>query len=145
MPPLRWIPIVCLSCALVASAADRSDHRPDSAAAKPPLRGPMVQGKVAHAARARADRARSHVDGRLLWEHRHDQSHFEQAFSAAALRGELFVAGFVATPSGRDFLLRVLDQKTGGLLAAGRYLGAVSYGDGSGDLGETLVSIHAMP
>ena len=55
--------------------------------------------------------------GDVLWEDRFDASVFEQAFSSAAARGRLFVAGFVSTPDfSRDFVVRAYDAQTGALI-----------------------------
>jgi hypothetical protein len=56
-----------------------------------------------------------HSGGRLLWEDRYDGSPYEQVFSSATLRGKVYSAGYVWTPAGRDFLVRVVDARTGAL------------------------------
>jgi outer membrane protein assembly factor BamB len=59
--------------------------------------------------------------GSLLWEDRVDESLFEQAFSSAAGKGRLFVAGFVSASNfRRDFVLRAYDLSTGALLWSDR-------------------------
>ena len=59
--------------------------------------------------------------GSLLWEDRVDQSLFEQAFSSAAGKGRLFVAGFVSASNfQRDFVLRAYDLSTAALLWSDR-------------------------
>ena len=80
----------------------------------PPFQARMA-GQAAARAAAEVSHGGSHETGSLLWEDRHDASGFEQAFSATTLGDDVFVAGYVATPTGRDFLLRVLDEDTGEL------------------------------
>jgi len=68
-----------------------------------------------------SERSSSWPPGSLLWEDRVDQSLFEQAFSSAAGKGRLFVAGFVSASNfQRDFILRAYDLNTGALLWSDR-------------------------